>query len=1038
MKISEISVRRPVLATVMSLLVVLIGLVAYDRLSVREYPNIDEPTVSVITVYQGASPDIIETEVTTVIEDSLSGIEGIKTITSQSMQEKSQISIVFKMERDADAAAAEVRDRVGRVRANLPLDIEEPVIAKVEADASPIIYMAFSSDRQSNVEVTDYVDRYVTDQVEMIPGVAEARLLGARTYSMRIWLDPTLLTARGVTPQDVLDAVRSQNIEVPGGRLESVTREFTVLSDTSLDTPEEFGNIIVRKAGETLVRIRDVGRVEIGPESARQSLRYNGGNAVALGLVKQSVANPLDISQALNALLPEMQASLPEGMTVSIVYDSSIFIERSIDNVFISIVEAVVLVLLIIFVFLRSVRSTLIPLVTIPVSLVGAFALMWAFGFSINTLSLLAMVLAVGLVVDDAIVVLENVHRHVEDGLAPSQAAIKGMREIGFAVVLMTLTLAAVYVPVVMMEGRTGKLFTEFALTLAGAVIVSGFVALTLTPMMCARMLRHQPKHNKLFNLMEGLFNAIERGYRRLLGWSLKTVLVGLIMVLVAAGTSWMFLQKLPSELSPMEDRGVFMTYVIAPDGAKMEYTDHYLKQAEALLQEIPEFHGGFATAGFGGKVTEGIAIAHLADWNDRQRSSLEIAAEMGPKLFGIPGVLGFPITPPSLGQPFMDQPVQFVVKTSDSYAELDEQINKLMAEVRKNPQILAARSDLKLNSPEVRLQIDRDKAAALGVNLASIGRTIETMMGGRDVTRFKMDGEQYDVIVKIEDALRTTPEDLNRIHVRSGAGDMISLAGLVTIEEGVTAQSLNHFNRSRAAVISANLAPGYAQGEALAFMNDAAARLLPDTARIDYQGQSREFMDSSSGLVLTFALALIMIYLMMAAQFESFVDPLIILFTVPLSMAGALAALHFTGNSLNIYSQVGLITLIGLITKHGILIVEFANQLQEKGKSKLEAILDAATLRLRPILMTTGAMVLGTVPLALAHGAGAESRSQIGWVIVGGLSLGTVLTLFVIPAAYLLLARQRQAPLAVAAEAEPSADSAATGRPACSAVSGS
>jgi multidrug efflux pump len=1038
MKISEISVRRPVLATVMSLLVVLIGLVAYDRLSVREYPNIDEPTVSVITVYQGASPDIIETEVTTVIEDSLSGIEGVKTITSQSMQEKSQISIVFKMERDADAAAAEVRDRVGRVRANLPLDIEEPVIAKVEADASPIIYMAFSSDRQSNVEVTDYVDRYVTDQVEMIPGVAEARLLGARTYSMRIWLDPTLLTARGVTPQDVLDAVRSQNIEVPGGRLESVTREFTVLSDTSLDTPEEFGNIIVRKAGETLVRIRDVGRVEIGPESARQSLRYNGGNAVALGLVKQSVANPLDISQALNALLPEMQASLPEGMTVSIVYDSSIFIERSIDNVFISIVEAVVLVLLIIFVFLRSVRSTLIPLVTIPVSLVGAFALMWAFGFSINTLSLLAMVLAVGLVVDDAIVVLENVHRHVEDGLAPSQAAIKGMREIGFAVVLMTLTLAAVYVPVVMMEGRTGKLFTEFALTLAGAVIVSGFVALTLTPMMCARMLRHQPKHNKLFNLMEGLFNAIERGYRRLLGWSLKTVLVGLIMVLVAAGTSWMFLQKLPSELSPMEDRGVFMTYVIAPDGAKMEYTDHYLKQAEALLQEIPEFHGGFATAGFGGKVTEGIAIAHLADWNDRQRSSLEIAAEMGPKLFGIPGVLGFPITPPSLGQPFMDQPVQFVVKTSDSYAELDEQINKLMAEVRKNPQILAARSDLKLNSPEVRLQIDRDKAADLGVNLASIGRTIETMMGGRDVTRFKMDGEQYDVIVKIEDALRTTPEDLNRIHVRSGAGDMISLAGLVTIEEGVTAQSLNHFNRSRAAVISANLAPGYAQGEALAFMNDAAARVLPDTARIDYQGQSREFMDSSSGLVLTFALALIMIYLMMAAQFESFVDPLIILFTVPLSMAGALAALHFTGNSLNIYSQVGLITLIGLITKHGILIVEFANQLQEKGKSKLEAILDAATLRLRPILMTTGAMVLGTVPLALAHGAGAESRSQIGWVIVGGLSLGTVLTLFVIPAAYLLLARQRQAPIAVTAEAEPSADSAATGRPACSAVSGS
>ncbi len=826
---------------------------------------------------------------------------------------------------------------------------------------------------------------------------------------MRIWLDPALLAARQVTPQDVEDAIRAQNIEVPGGRLESATREFTVLSDTSLNSPEAFENIIVRKSGETLVRLKDVGRAEIGPESVRQSLRYNGGRAVALGLVKQSVANPLEISQALRRLVPELQASLPEGMKTRIVYDSSIFIERSIDNVFSSIFEAVALVLLIIFIFLRSVRSTLIPLVTIPVSLVGSFALMWALGFSINTLTLLAMVLAVGLVVDDAIVVLENVHRHVERGLTPAKAAIKGMQEIGFAVILMTLTLAAVYVPVAMMEGRTGKLFTEFALTLAGAVIVSGFVALTLTPMMCARMLRHQQSHNRLFNLMEAFFNRIEQGYRRILGWSLKTVLVGLTIALVAGAGSWLLFRSLPSEMSPLEDRGVFMTFVIAPDGANLEYTDHYLKQAEGLLQKVPENSGVFATTGFSGKVTEGISFVELKDWEERERSSLQIAGELGPQLFGIPGVLGFPITPPSLGQPFMDQPVQFVVKTTDSYTDLNDQINQLMAEVRKNPRILAARTDLKLNSPELRLQVDRDKAADLGVNVATIGRTIETMMGGRDVTRFKMDGEQYDVIVKTEDELRATPEDLNRIHVRSAGGQMIPLANLVTINEGVTAQSLNHFNRSRAAIISANLAPGYSQGEALAYLEEAAARLLPETARIDYQGQSREFKDSSSGLLLTFALALIMIYLMMAAQFESFVDPLIILFTVPLSMAGALLALYYTGNTLSIYSQVGLITLVGLITKHGILIVEFANQLQEQGKSKLEAVLDAATLRLRPILMTTGAMVLGTVPLALAHGAGAESRSQIGWVIVGGLSLGTVLTLFVIPAVYLLLARRRQ-----------------------------
>lgn len=1009
MKISETSVKRPVLATVMSLLIVLIGLVAYDRLTVREYPNIDEPTVSVVTVYQGASPEIIETEVTTIIEDSLSGIEGIKTITSESRQEQSQISIVFKMERNADDAAAEVRDRVGRVRADLPFDIEEPVIAKVEADASPILYMSFSSDKHSPEEITDYVDRYVTDQLEMIDGVAAAQILGGRKYSMRIWLDPVLLTARSVTPQDVEDAIRAQNIEVPGGRLENSAREFTVLSDTSLNSPEQFENIIVRKSGNTLVRLKDVGRAEIGPESVRESLRYNGGQAVAVGLVKQSVANPLDISAALQKMLPELRKSFPQGMKSTIVYDSSIFIERSIENVFSSIFEAVGLVLLIIFIFLRSVRSTLIPLVTIPVSLIGTFTLMWALGFSINTLTLLAMVLAVGLVVDDAIVVLENVHRHVENGLKPAKAAIKGMQEIGFAVILMTMTLAAVYVPVAMMEGRTGKLFTEFALTLAGAVIVSGFVALTLTPMMCAKMLRHQDKHMKIFTIMENIFIAFEQSYRRMLNWSLKTVLVGLTLAVLAGVGSWFLVGQLPSEMSPLEDRGVFMSFSIAPDGASLAYTDHYLKQAEALLQQIPERVGVFSVAGMGGNVTEGLSFVELKDWQERDRSSLQIAGELGPQLFGIPGVLGFPITPPSLGQPFMDQPVQFVVKTTDSYPELNTQISQLMGEVRKNPKILAARTDLKLNSPELRLQVDRDKAADLGVAVAAIGRTIETLMGGRDVTRFKMDGEQYDVIVKIEDELRVTPEDLNRVHVRSAGGTMIPLSNLVTIKEGVTAQSLNHFNRSRAAVISANLAPGYSQGEALDFLNEAAARILPETARIDYKGQSLEFMDSSAGLLTTFALALIMIYLMMAAQFESFVDPLIILFTVPLSMVGALLALYYTGNTLSIYSQVGLITLIGLITKHGILIVEFANQLQEQGKSKLEAVLDAATLRLRPILMTTGAMVLGSVPLALASGAGAESRSQIGWVIVGGLTLGTLLTLFVIPAAYLLLAKKRQ-----------------------------
>lgn len=1008
MYLSDISIRRPVLATVMTLAVLLVGLIAYDRLPVREYPDIDEPVVSVSTIYPGANPEIIETEVTNIIEDGISGIEGIKTITSVSRQEQSQITVTFQMERDPDDAAAEVRDRVGRVRGDLPDDVKEPIVAKVEANAQPIIYLAFYSDRHSSGEITDYLDRFVKDRFETISGVSEAKILGGRSYAMRIWLDPVKMAAFQVTVQDVENAIRQQNLEIPGGRIESAAREFTILTDTGLNTPEEFENLILRHADGYLIRLKDVARAEIGPASVRQRLRCDGRTAVAIGIVKQSTANPLEISESLRTMMLDVETSLPAGMKMILAYDSSVFIEHSIANVFQTISEAVILVLLVIFFFLHNLRSTFIPLITIPVSLIGAFAVMWGFGFTINTLTLLALVLSVGLVVDDAIVMLENIYRNVENGMKPFQAALKGSREIGFAVVAMTLTLVAVYAPVAFMTGRTGKLFTEFALALAGAVMVSGFVALTLSPMMCSKILKHQTASGAFSRLSERVFSGMESLYRRSLSFSLKMrIVMAGIAVLAGAGAAMLF-TYLPDELSPVEDRGAVFGIAIAPDGASADYSDHYVGQIEEIIEKVPEMNHVFSLIGWN-QVTESIFVLNLKKWEDRSRAQQSITQSLGFPLFNIPGVLAFPINPPSLGQSPISQPIQFVIKTSGSWDELNDLTNQFMGELVKNPNVVAPRTDLKLSTPELRLTINRDKAADLGISVQTIGRTIETLMSGRDVTRFKMNGEQYDVIVKTEDRMRTSPDDLNRIFIRSPRGDMVELSNLVTVEEKVTAQSLNHFSKMRAVTISANLAPGYSQGGALTDMTEAAEKILPDTALVDYAGQSREFRESGASLLTTFFLSLAFIYLMLAAQFESFRDPFIIMLTVPLSTLGGLAALHLTGNTLNIYSQMGLITLIGLVTKNGILIVEFANQLQDTGKTRAEAILEASVMRLRPILMTAGTMILGSIPLAFADGAGAESRQQIGWVIVGGMTFGTFFTLFVVPAAYLLIARKRE-----------------------------
>ena len=1009
MIISDICIRRPVFATVLSLAVLLVGVVSYTRLAVREYPKIDEPVVTVETKYTGASAEIVESQVTKVLEDSLAGIEGIATLTSISRSEQSQIAIKFRLERDADSAANDVRDRVARVRGRLPKDIDEPVVAKVEADANPIIWLAFSSDRMSPLEVTDYASRIVKTRLQTLPGAADVRVFGERRYAMRIWVDRDRLAAYRLTPADVEDALRKQNLEVPAGRIESREREFSVVAQTDLNEPAEFAAVVVKNVNGFPVRIGDIGKVEIAAQNERSVVRFNGRPAVALGVIKQSTANPLVLSKAVRAELPQLVAELPPGMRVDIAYDSSVFIERSIDAVFTTILEAVALVALVIFVSLRSLRATIIPLVTIPVSLIGAFTLMYVFNFSINTLTMLAFVLAIGLVVDDAIVVLENIYRHVENGMPRMQAALQGAKEIGFAVVAMTITLAAVYAPVAFMTGRTGKLFVEFALTLAGAVLVSGFVALTLSPMMCSVLLKHEPRHSWIYNQIERLFNGITQGYRRLLTAALDARWVVLLVGLAVAGASVFLFKQLKQELSPLEDRGVVIAVFIGPEGATIDYMQKYQQRAETMFKNTKDVERYFVITGFP-TVSQGISFIGLTDWDLRQRKSFDVARELQPKLFGgLPGILGFPITPASLGQSPRDKPVQMVIISSLDRERLDEIVNRILADAAANPNLQALESDLKLNKPEVRVHVDRNKANDASVQVETVGRTIETMLGGRQVTRYKQNGEQYDVIVQVVPGDRNTPDDISNIFVRGRGEQMIPLEQLVSLREGVSAREFNRFGQRVAVTISANLAPGYPLGEALRFLEEKTRAHLPAGAAIDYNGQSREFRESSAGLALTFLLALAFIYLVLAAQFESFADPFIIMLSVPLSMTGALAALLLTGGTLNVYSQIGLVTLVGLITKHGILIVEFTNQLREQGKALREALIEASVLRLRPILMTTGAMVLGALPLALARGAGAESRSQIGWVIVGGMLLGTLLTLFVVPTVYSYLARSER-----------------------------
>ena len=1013
--LSDISIKRPVFAAVVSLILVIFGLSSMKDLAIREYPDIDAPIVSVITLYKGAPATIIESQVTQIIEESVSGIEGVKQITSKSREERSEVTIEFVVSRDVDAAASDVRDKISGSVGNLPLDAESPIVLKTEADASPFIWIGMKSNEWNAIQLSDYADRYLVDTFSVVPGVAKVLIGGERRPAMRIWLNRSSMAAYGVTVNDIEDALLKQNLELPSGRVESDRREFAVRTDSGLVTEKQFEDIVITQKANYLVRLSDVAEVNLGTEEERYEVRANEEPAIGLGVIKQSKANELEIANGIRAKLSELQSSLPEQVELFIAYDRSRFVDASIKEVFKALAIAMCLVIAVIFLFLRSFWATLIPAVAIPVSLISSFIILDMFGFSINVLTLLAYVLAVGLVVDDAIIVLENIHRRIENNEPVLLASIRGSRQIGFAVIATTLSLIAVFVPLSMMGGNTGRLFSEFGISMAGAVLFSSFVALTLTPMMCSKILKQKKSDNLFYRNSEKGFLKLNKGYEWLLDKTLSFPIIIVAIGIAFSAASYSLYKEVPKEFAPTEDRGVFLVVLMAPEGATLNYTRDYLLEVEGQLasigpkgtKEIDTLFGVLAPGlSRPSPVNFAIAFVVLKPWEERERSQQSIVKEFFPKLLGIPGANVFAINPPSLNQPGRKAPVQFVLG-GPSYDTLKDWSKIIIDKTKEeNPKLLSIDGDYKETKPELKVNIDRNRAAAMEVSIADIGRTLETMLGSRFVTTLNDRGIQYNVVLQARGKDRETPNDLENIYVRNANNDLIPLNNLITTKETAAPKELNRFDRMRSVTISASLAPGYSLGEALDYLDNLALTSLPPEARISYAGQSREFRDSSSSLMITFGLALLIVFLVLAAQFESFVHPIIIMLSVPLAITGALATLYFTGITLNVYSQIGLVMLIGLVAKNAILIVEFANQLREEGKSIRDAVKESAAARLRPILMTTIATVFGAMPLALATGAGAESRSSIGWVIVGGVTFSTVLSLFVVPTLYSLLAR--------------------------------
>lgn len=1032
MILSDISVKRPVFATVISLLLIAFGLISFQELPVRQLPDVDPPVVGIRTNYPGANATVVETRVTQIIESAIAGVPGIKTIESNSSDGSSRITIEFLLSRDIDAASNDVRDRVSRILNNLPEEVEPPEVSKADDDTRPIIWFSLTSPVMDILQLTDYAERNIVDRLSVVDGVAAVRIGGQKRYAIRIHLDRQAMAAREVTVQDIETIMRSENVELPAGKIESINRDTIVRLNREYGRPQDFETMVIKEGADGgFVRLGDIARVELGAERDERTFRGNGKPIIGLGVVKQSKGNTLAVANAVKAEMARISETLPESMELLASYDSSVFIDKAIDEVYFTLAVAMGLVVLVLYLFLGDIKTVLVPAVTVPVCIIASFWILNLTGVSINLITLLGLVMAIGLVVDDAIVVLENIYRRVEEGEPGLLAAYRGARQVGFAVIATTLVLIGVFVPIMFLTGNVGRLFGELAITMTAAVVFSSLVALTLSPMLCSKLVRRRNKKPAFARALDKIFKRMQAAYGRSLEVCLNNKTVITLCFLTCFAMIFGLQQRIPSELAPIEDRGSLFMRMRGPEGASHEFMQKQMLLVENQLQPYLE-NGEMVRMLLRVDGGSGWGFLILSPWDERERSSSEILNEMRPKLVGnVPGALAIPIETSGLTRGGGGDPFEFVIG-GDTYEDLGRFKQIMLEELEDYEGLTDLDVDYRETQPQFKVRINRARAADMGVSVQSIGRTLETMMGGRRVTTFVQDGEEYDVILQAEEKDRMSPLDMENIHVASTrTGELIPLSNLVSVDEVSGAGDLRRYNRVRALTLSAGLGEGYTLGEVLTHVEQVVRDNVPDVTAIDYKGATREYKEAGSDIYFIFALALVVVFLILAAQFESFIHPFVIMLTVPLAVLGGLLGLWAAGSTLNIYSQLGLIMLIGLAAKNGILIVEFANQLRDEGMSVREALLDASKTRLRPILMTGISTAMGAVPLMMASGAGANSRVTIGVTVFGGVIVATFFTLFIVPVFYDYFARFTKSPGFVADKLKEFEDKEAKGIPA-------